>query len=203
MTRPIKAFIEELTEILEDIKNNEKVNPNDKTNGFSDTFTLQNELDYFEKIKKELEEKKTQDREKKLTQFEIRQQDDRLWKLLRKDRRVSKVTTDIKRVLANIREERKVINKFNSNIAECQHKYELFKKIHLGLLKDLVEINSTIEDIKEDVPLNLNSYWSDYLITKFDPSRVKCTLRRPWLEILRSVFSSLAVQGSPVYLSLS
>lgn len=158
MTRPIKAFIEELTEILKDIKNNEKVNPNDKTNGFSDTFTLQNELDYFEKIKKELEEKKTQDREKKLTQFEIRQEDDRLWKLLRKDRRVSKVTTDIKRVLANIREERKVINKFSSNITECQRKYELFKRIHLGLLKDLVEINSTIEDIKEDVPLNLNSY---------------------------------------------
>ena len=158
MTRPIKAFIEELTEILEDIKNNEKVNPNDKTNGFSDTFTLQNELDYFEKIKKELEEKKTQDREKKLTQFEIRQQDDRLWKLLRKDRRVSKVTTDIKRVLSNIREEKKIINKFNSSITECQRKYELFKRIHLGLLKDLVEINSTIEDIKEDVPLNLNSY---------------------------------------------
>lgn len=154
MTRPITAFINELTDILEDIKDNEKVNPNDTSSGFSDTFTLQSELDYFKRIREEIEQNKALLKEKSQSLWKGTEAENTVWKTLQKSKKISKITTELEKALKIIRKEGNEIRRINLLILECQRKYDLFKKIHVGLLNSLITANDSIESLKEEIPTN-------------------------------------------------
>lgn len=155
MSLPIKAYIKELKEILEDIKANEYVDPNKADNGFSDNYSLQSEIKYFEEIERRLDEPK----EVKIIENIINKKGEKLTedefvRLMRKDGHLAQILQNLKNTIAEIGRQGRRIQAYANCVDKIKEstkvRYDAIKHIHVWLVKRLIEISQSLEELKEE-----------------------------------------------------
>lgn len=159
MSLPIKAYIKELKEILEDIKANEYINPNKTDNGFSDNYSLKSEIEYFKEIERKLDEPK----EVKIVENVINKNgetlsEDEFIRLLRKDGHLAQIVQNLKGTISEIGKQGKRIQVFANSIERIEKtkevtkaRYDAITQIHVWLVKRLIAISQSIDELREEI----------------------------------------------------
>lgn len=155
MALPIKAFIRELKEILEDIRNNKNLDANSAENGFSDSYNLKTEIHYLNEIEKKLEqERKTKIVEKIINKDGEKLTEDEFLRLIRKDGKLARIFQDLKSTITEIGRQGKRIQMYENCIDKIvestKARYDAIKHIHVWLVKRLIAISQSIEELKEE-----------------------------------------------------
>lgn len=155
MALPIKAYIKELKEILEDIKANEYIDPHKADNGFSDNYSLQNEIEYFKEIERKLNEpKEVKVIEKIINKNGEKLTEDEFVRLVRKDGHLAQIFQDLKSTITEIGRQGKRIQTYANSVDKIKEsteaRYDAIKHIHVWLVKRLIAISQSIEELKEE-----------------------------------------------------
>lgn len=156
MAHSLKAYIKELKEILEDIKANEYVNPYENDNGFSDNYSLQNEIEYFKEIERKLDEPK----EVKVVENIINKNgkkitEDEFVRLVRKDGHLAQIFQDLRNTIVEIGRQGKRIQAYANSVDKIKEsteaRYDAIKHIHIWLVKRLIAISQSIDEFREEI----------------------------------------------------
>lgn len=155
MVLPIKAFIRELKEILEDIRDNKNLDANSAENGFSDSYNLKTEIHYLNEIEKKLEqERETKIVEKIINKDGEKLTEDEFLRLIRKDGKLARIFQDLKSTITEIGRQGKRIQMYENCIDKIVEstkvRYDAIKHIHVWLVKRLIAISQSLEELKEE-----------------------------------------------------